>query len=1312
MVFHMVYMPFEMLPSDLWPVIEIRLKRDESVIILDREEDPILVTNGKYIELGFRVPCEEQGVFVNYARFEKNRARNGGAVSSVRRHSAAVTLKHAFFDGNSATGSSGGAISVSGSYSRLDIEDSEFFENSAGSSDVVDTSPRTLSIPGSGGAVSVQYGAGLRMTRVTARRDQATGGGDGGFVFANFADQVLLRDVTIHEATALSGGGGALTVFAGRVALDNVTVQACEAGLRGGGALMLDGHADAHLFGCTFQDNECAGSGGHVAVRASKLIVHASDSSLVLPASEPMFPDTVILGQVAYVPLREGPGCEAAGHEDIVSAEDCLRGALLLGFDNITSNSAHKARYEELMSDTWNPNRRDDDTFLRPRMRMCSVKLVIQSSVETHMVFFEKNSGLPVCKRDRPNKETQAKCLRPCTPKTPCICRKTRTASVASSKTTLMKGGRVSESSSGGAVFCSASVSPLGQQKQVFRTAADVTCGEKAMWMTPSPTSPPELICFGKGAWYGNGTEISSSSADQGGGVAAVLCDLAFQGTVLRNNEARSGSGGGVHLSFGARMAVSAGMLSEHNAAADNGGAVACESCEAITFAEPSSGGTKYRFVENSARNGSGGALRIESIVFPDGVKSYSSVFWGNRAHKDGGAVSMSSQVQELHGVGKKSYWYSIGDAFLSNTASRGSGGAIATEGVVVNLDEQSVCRENSAPRGGGGCLFWDARAASSMSPRWDEFAPPSPPHQSKTGFVDKSNTALFQTDFGLATPPRHFVFEMGSANPFIMKAADAVRGPGEFDAGRQLPPRLGLRDKHGSTVRITERTAGMLVGVIPGVMAASKRVHADLRYSLYGGINAIRRINETSKDVYYDFGGESGLKMRGKPLSGPFEVELTAETATEEFRRSISAGGQAESAVLRMSIGQCEKGFMNSETGECQGCPKNTISSRGRCMCSSEAGEAGFYNASSIKSCGPNNPEECCAKCPDGADCSADHSLEVHELTARPGYWRQNRLLDIFVPCQDAYTGTLLYARKLAEERCCPIVGNISVCQSHGGKKGSTRTTNVSSSCQVGYTGVLCRGCDISDGFVPVGDGCVHCPSRNGTGPWVPMLFSIGLSLLIFVIFMVLYMKAKPAEEEGDREHEERSSPSNAEKNGKKEKTDEEKITKNLGKSTAVRFVTDQALIGRLEGNSRGNANGETMMQSDVQVLVGRIKIVWDWVQCFGALTTVFDSVPWPSTFKSFSMHVGDAFNFDLSALLGYSSCRLAVPFLDQFLVHMMFPFFVLVAIMLARLPAHFKNKSPALRQKQHELMVKNGTAVVLLMYPVSGLCGLRVFS
>ena len=159
--------------------------------------------------------------------------------------------------------------------------------------------------------------AGLQMFRIHAANNAAIGGGDGGFLFARFANSVLLSDVRIERcATNSEGGGGGLAVYSTKIGLERVTLNECEAGQRGGGGMLLDEGSEAHLLDCKMSNNvvSVVGSGGgHIRVAASTMILHNKDVGLIWPKSVPVFEDEVTISSIRGNTMINGKAVRSGG---------------------------------------------------------------------------------------------------------------------------------------------------------------------------------------------------------------------------------------------------------------------------------------------------------------------------------------------------------------------------------------------------------------------------------------------------------------------------------------------------------------------------------------------------------------------------------------------------------------------------------------------------------------------------------------------------------------------------------------------------------------------------------------------------------------------------------------------------------------------------------------------------------------------------------------------------------------------------------------------------------------------------------------
>ena len=170
---------------------------------------------------------------------------------------------------------------------------------------------------GGGGCISVEYGAGLHLRDATSTGDTVMASdGDGGFLCARFADQILLQNVNISKASSgKEGGGGALAVYATKIALDLVEIRNCSAGTQGGGGILLSGETKADLIGgCFLSGNKASAEfGGNVRLAASSLNVHGNPSNLMWRASEPVFPDEMKLDHTRPTTITRGVARSGGG---------------------------------------------------------------------------------------------------------------------------------------------------------------------------------------------------------------------------------------------------------------------------------------------------------------------------------------------------------------------------------------------------------------------------------------------------------------------------------------------------------------------------------------------------------------------------------------------------------------------------------------------------------------------------------------------------------------------------------------------------------------------------------------------------------------------------------------------------------------------------------------------------------------------------------------------------------------------------------------------------------------------------------------
>ena len=296
----------------------LRISRTANVPVSDN--NTVDLGSRRSAELNFNLPCSEQGVQISNARFEHNSARLGGAlgVSTDRTTNSFFNITSSTFISNTAI-MKGGAIHVSGSRSGAFLSGGCVFRNNHVSAtlDSYDGKSSMRCMIGAVGCISVEYGAGLHLRDATSTGHTVMASdGDGGFLCARFADQILLQNVNISKASSgKEGGGGALAVYATKIALDLVEIRNCSAGTQGGGGILLSGETKADLIGgCFLSGNKASAEfGGNVRLAASSLNVHGNSSNLMWPASEPVFPDEMKLDHTRPTTITRGVARSGGG---------------------------------------------------------------------------------------------------------------------------------------------------------------------------------------------------------------------------------------------------------------------------------------------------------------------------------------------------------------------------------------------------------------------------------------------------------------------------------------------------------------------------------------------------------------------------------------------------------------------------------------------------------------------------------------------------------------------------------------------------------------------------------------------------------------------------------------------------------------------------------------------------------------------------------------------------------------------------------------------------------------------------------------
>ena len=229
------------------------------------------------------------------------------------------------------------------------------------------------------------------------------------------------------------------------------------------------------------------------------------------------------------------------------------------------------------------------------------------------------------------------------------------------------------------------------------------------------------------------------------------------------------------------------------------------------------------------------------------------------------------------------------------------------------------------------------------------------------------------------------------------------------------------------------------------------------------------------------------------------------------------------------------------------------------------------------------------------------------------------------------------------------------------------------------------------------------------------------GIMGVLYVIFAILFMKAKVEKDDESKTRKKKKGccggihtrkdrkkrkdgGREVSKKPKKKQTTEEKIQATRNEDAAGRWIGDQVMIGQVQGDSN-SGGGDSAHREDTQVIIDRIKILYGWLQIFTSLTFTFD-IPWPIQLRTFSLGL-NFINLDFGNILGGTACTFQLPFLEKMVVQSVFPFMLLVTILLARVPAWCLRKQN--RQKQKALQIKLISSLALILYP--GLCT-RLFS
>eukprot|EP00946_MAST-07B_sp_MAST-7B-sp1_P004828 g4828.t1 len=427
-----------------------------------------------------------------------------------------------------------------------------------------------------------------------------------------------------------------------------------------------------------------------------------------------------------------------------------------------------------------------------------------------------------------------------------------------------------------------------------------------------------------------------------------------------------------------------------------------------------------------------GGAISAENAPHQKGMMmSSQSHFEGNTAITgDGGAVYESSNLDR-----NISHWDSTRDKFMNNMALSGSGGALAMVRTRARLDDASLCTGNQAPLGGGGCLFWEPQSGEGEK-QWDECRP----QHSERMFKDaRANMAAFGHNLG--TGGRSLDHNQ---NDLKVNAEDKSFPPG-------ASPVLTMRDYYGNQIIRKEGVTGILEGSV--LVTSFQETESE---SKLGGA-----ISEALKGPQGNATFDS-LLLTELPDSGPhflsFQTTINVGKSLTRVVKSRSSLTVRVGKCPHIGIKDCACPHGQVKVGHRCMCDGAAIVKQVASLGFGQHQEAmpihyypegkatyliGYFNASNTSAAGmatcPNRDDQddfgfCCAPCLMGADCfpcanqtvqiitkeeleagrikpkcvDADqrYSLENHELTALPGYWKATRESSEFMDCAIAFQG------------------------------------------------------------------------------------------------------------------------------------------------------------------------------------------------------------------------------------------------------------------------------------------------------------------
>ena len=127
---------------------------------------------------------------------------------------------------------------------------------------------------------------------------------------------------------------------------------------------------------------------------------------------------------------------------------------------------------------------------------------------------------------------------------------------------------------------------------------------------------------------------------------------------------------------------------------------------------------------------------------------------------------------------------------------------------------------------------------------------------------------------------------------------------------------------------------------------------------------------------------------------------------------------------------------------------------------------------------------------------------------------------------------------------------------------------------------------------------------------------------------------------------------------------------------------------------------NNATPDSRKVNRFFGQLKILLSFFQIFSSMPSVLDSVPWPNVVLEFSIPFS-VFNLDVLTLLSQTSCGVSVRFFSRFLLHMILPFFCLVAVGMAYILSRACKTRVEARTRLNEKASKVIILITLLLFP-----------